>query len=190
MARKKTAPKQTAISKESYSSFRCTDGGCIFVLTKKGWERFEACGEDTKCTCPLLPPMLPSRVEIGQAFVVTCEDNATAHDHTILSEGFVTFQKGFNIDPDHADDYCVAISERPGKWRYGHRGANRHRDQNKGYLDAVLLERGVVRLDRLNPDGTASIELGAIGFLDPIFSCDPWVQEELAKYRSKKSGSA
>ena len=44
--------------------------------------------------------------------------------------------------------------------------------------------------DRLKPDGTESIELGAIGLLEPNFSSDPWVQEELAKYRSNNSVSA
>jgi hypothetical protein len=124
-------------------------------------------------------------VKPGDAFVVTCEAYMI-----ILSEGFVTFRSGFEIDPVHADDYCVAISERPGKWRYFHHGANRHRDQNKGHLDALLLERGVIRLDRLNSDGTESIELGAIGLIEPNFSCDPSIKEELKKYRSKKSGSA
>lgn len=184
---KKTATKNTAITKELDSSpFFCIDGGCVWIMTDEGWEHFEACGEDTNCTCPSTPPTLQRLAGKGKAFVVLCEDNKAAHEQTILSEGFVTFRSGFKIDPDHADDYCVAISERFGKWKYCHRGANRHRDQNKGHLDTVLLPRSVVRLDRLNSDGTASIELGAIGILEPIFGCEPSIQEELAKYRSKK----
>ncbi len=191
MARKKSVKKNIVSNKElDTSHFFCIVGGCVWIMTDAGWEHFEACGEGTNCTCPSTPPMLTRLAETGKAFVVLCEDDNVAHQQTILSEGFVTFRSGFKIDQDHVEDYCVAISERLGKWRYCHRGTNRHRDQHKGYLDAVFLPRGVARLDRLNSNGTASVELGAIGLLDPNFGSDPAIQEELAKYRSKKAGSA
>jgi hypothetical protein len=180
MARKKTATKQTEIAKKLVSSnarldiSKCVKGRCVYIFTRQGWECFAACGPNPKCKCAYTPE-LPS--PIGTSFLVICEelgedprkDGMPVKEDPIRSEGFVTFRSEFIINPDYSEDYCVAISESPGKWRYFYLGEKSDKDQDKGYLDAVSLERGVIRLDRLNPDGTESIMLGAIGLLEPDF---------------------
>lgn len=169
----------------SKTRFLCPDGGCVWFMTDEGWEHFDTCGDN--CGCPEGPPLLPSISDRGKVIITLCDEVDVHSSSTILSSGFVAFASGFRMQPRFRDDYCAAISESPGKWRYCHRGVNIRRDRDKGHLDGLLLPRGVVRLDLLKRDGSESIELCGVGIIEPVFGCQTNVVEQLAKYRLRKS---
>ena len=183
MAKKKSAK---SVDPELDTKLFCIDGGCVWIMTAQGWEHFDACGEDEDCSCPEGPPTLKALADVGETIITVCDYQLQRRGGTVLSRGFITLRAGFSMDPSYSDDYCLAISTGLGSWRYGHRGKNRNRSQSSGHLNGISLPRSVVRLDRLDSHGKASLDLCGIGLLEPKFECDVSIPEELDNHRSKR----